>query len=449
MRQSLRRRLLIILSFSVVTAWLASAFFSYLDARNLIDEMLDTRLVQTADMILAFVERQPLEDLDGLSLSEDGEAMIGYAVWVDANTIGIRSSNMPIFAKPTGPGGFSDKVADNESWRVYRSERRRGRVVEVAQRQTFRAAFAESVAAHIMHPVWFAVPLLGALIWLSVKWGLAPLQTVARNVEQRSADDLKALDPNEGPLEVRPLVAALNNLFGRIRALLDKERRFTADAAHELRTPLAAVKTHAQVAQRATQDGERDQAVGHVIQGADRAIRLVEQLLVQARLDHQGVLLARGRVDLAEVAVESIKDLMSAANYKRVDLGISGWQDGSAIVTGNGDLLQLLAHNLLDNAVRYTPEGGTVTADIGRQDGRVTLSVSDTGPGIPEPRRTRVFDRFYRIEGSGEQGSGLGLSIVARIAEMHGASIDMTDGPDQSGLTVTVAFPATGQVPQS
>mgnify|MGYP006264479415 CR=1 FL=1 len=137
------------------------------------------------------------------------------------------------------------------------------------------------------------------------------------------------------------------------------------------------------------------------------------------------------------------------ANDKHIDLGIAGRRDARAIVMGNGDLLQVLARNVLDNAVRYTPEGGTVTARIGQDEGGVTLSVSDTGPGIPEARRARVFDRFYRIEGSGEQGSGLGLSIVARIAEMHGASIDLADGTDQSGLTVTIAFPAAAQVPPS
>lgn len=443
MNRSLRRRLLVILCGSVVTAWLATAFFSYLDTKRQIDEMLDTSLIQSADLLLVLLDRLPPGEFDETSPLELGtgrEQMIAYRVWTGDGSPGIRSPGMPMFSPDSWQLGFGDRNSDNEQWRVYGARNESGLFVEVAQRHEFRTTFAESVATHIMHPVWFAVPLLAILIWFSVRWGLAPLQTVAENVERRSASNLEPLNPQEAPSEIRPLLDALNRLFARIGALLERERRFTADAAHELRTPLAAIKTHAQVARQARDAGERRQAIESVSQGTDRAIRLVEQLLVLARLDYQSMSVAQERVNLTEIVVKGVIDETPRATAKRVDLGISEGTDNEAIITGNADLLKILIRNLLDNAVRYTPEGGKVNASVRLRDGRVILQIADSGPGIPPERRERVFDRFYRIEGSAEQGCGLGLSIVSRIAEIYGASINLADGLDPGGLAVTVTF---------
>ena len=443
MNRSLRRRLLVILCGSVVTAWLATALFSYLDTKRQIDEMLDTSLIQSADLLLVLLDRLPPGEFDETSPLELGtgkEQMIAYRVWTGDGSPGIRSPGMPMFSPDTWQLGFGDRNSDNEQWRVYGARNESGLFVEVAQRHEFRTTFAESVATHIMHPVWFAVPLLAILIWFSVRWGLAPLQTVAENVERRSASNLEPLNPQEAPSEIRPLLDALNRLFARIGALLERERRFTADAAHELRTPLAAIKTHAQVAQQARDAGERRQAIESVSQGTDRAIRLVEQLLVLARLDYQSMSAAQERVNLTEIVVKGVIDETPRATAKRVALGISEGTDNEAIITGNADLLKSLIRNLLDNAVRYTPEGGKVNASVRLRDGRVILRIADSGPGIPPERRERVFDRFYRIEGSAEQGCGLGLSIVSRIAEIYGASINLADGLDARGITVTVTF---------
>ncbi|MCW9035415.1 MAG: ATP-binding protein [Rhodospirillales bacterium] len=297
------------------------------------------------------------------------------------------------------------------------------------------------MATHILHPVWFAVPLLAVLIWLSVRWGLIPLQKAAENVEKRSANNLEPLNSHEAPLEIRPLLNALNSLFARIGVLLGRERQFTSDAAHELRTPLAAIKTHSQVARQARDPGERSQALDNVIQGTDRAIRLVEQLLVLARLDHQSLSATQEPVNLTEIVVKEVINQTPTATVKQVDLGVSEEADEKATITGNPDLLDILIRNLLDNAVRYTPEGGKVNASVRQRDNHVFLQIADSGLGIPAERRQRVFDRFYRIEGSAEQGCGLGLSIVSRIAEIYGASIKLTDGLGTSGLTVTVTFP--------
>lgn len=443
MNRSLRRRLLVILCGSVVTAWFATAFFSYLDTRRQIDEMLDTSLIQSADLLIVLLGRLPPGEFGETSPPELGtgkEQVIAYRVWTGDGNPGIGSPGMPMFLPDARQPGFGDRKSDNEQWRVYGARTESGLFVEVAQRHEFRTTFAENVATHIMHPLWFAVPLLAILIWFSVRWGLAPLQTVAENVERRSAGNLEPLNPQEAPLEIRPLLDALNNLFARIGVLLERERRFTADAAHELRTPLAAIKTHAQVARRARDAGERGQAIESVSQGTDRAIRLVEQLLVLARLDHQSMSAARESVNLTEIVVKGVMDETPRAAAKHVDLGVSGGTDKQAIVTGNADLLKILIRNLLDNAVRYTPEGGKVNASVRLRDGRVVLQIADSGPGIPPERRERVFDRFYRIEGSAQQGCGLGLSIVSRIAEIYNASIVLADGLDAGGLAVTVTF---------
>lgn len=450
MNRSLSWRLLVILCGSIVTAWFATAFFSYLDTKRQIDEMLDTSLIQSADFLLVLLDRLPPGELDGASPLELGtgkEQMVAYRVWTSDRSPGIRSPGMPMLSPDTWKPGFSDRAGDQEQWRVYGARNESGLFIEVAQRHEFRTAFAESVATHIMHPVWFAIPLLAILIWFSVRWGLAPLQTVTENVERRSASNLEPLNPQEAPSEIRPLLDALNRLFARIGTLLERERRFTADAAHELRTPLAAIKTHAQVARQARDAGERRQAIESVIQGTDRANRLVEQLLVLARLDHQSMSVAQERVNLTEIVVNGVIDETPRATAKWVDLGMSEGTDNEAIITGNADLLKILIRNLLDNAVRYTPEGGKVNASVRLHDGRVILQIADSGPGIPPERRKRVFDRFYRVEGSAQQGCGLGLSIVSRIAEIYSASIDLTDGLDAGGLAVTVIFPLSPPPP--
>jgi len=443
MNRSLRQRLLMILCGSVVTAWLATAFFSYLDTKRQIDEMLDTSLIQSADLLLVLLDRLPPGEFDGTSPLELGsgkEQMIAYRVWIDDGSPGIISTGMPIFSSNTKQLGFSNRISNGEQWRIYGAKNESGLLVELAQRHEFRATFAESVATHIMHPVWFAVPLLAILIWFSVRWGLAPLQTAAENVERRSANNLEPLNPQETPSEIRPLLDALNKLFAKIGTLLERERQFTADAAHELRTPLAAIKTHAQVARQARDTGERKQALESVAQGTDRAISLVEQLLVLARLDHQSMSTTEECVNLTEIVVKGVMDETPRATAKRIDLGMTEETDEKAIITGNADLLNILIRNLLDNAVRYTPKEGKVNASVRLRNGSVVLQVADSGPSIPPERRKRVFDRFHRIEGSAEQGCGLGLSIVSRIAEIHGASINLADGLYARGITVTVTF---------
>lgn len=271
--------------------------------------------------------------------------------------------------------------------------------------------------------------------------GLLPLGVVARQVQRRAPDNLAPLGERGVPREVSPLVQALNALFGRLRASFEQERRFTADAAHELRTPLAAVKTQAQVALAASSEDERRRALSKVVVGVDRATHLVEQLLLLARLDPQADLPGPVPVALHDLAASCIGEQAQVAADKDVTLALESGDE--AVVLGNPTLLSVLLRNLIDNAIRYAPAASEVEVSIKRNHAGATLRVTDNGLGIPEDERDRVFDRFYRVVGAVERGSGLGLSIVKRIADLHHATIHLSQGSGGRGLAVEVSFPAT------
>jgi two-component system sensor histidine kinase QseC len=367
------------------------------------------------------------------------ERKIAFQVWDRKGRLRLRSASAPEVQLQSQSEGYGDAVIDGKRWRIFsRWDENRRYLVQVGERYELRDELAQSVASHLLHPLAVALPILALLIWLGVGVGLAPLGGVAREVARRAPDNLAPLDAGHAPREISPLIAALNALFDRLRTSLEQERRFTADAAHELRTPLAAVKTQAQVALGATGEDERSRALGNVVAGTDRATRLVEQLLVLARLDPQKVLPHGQTVDLHELARQGVAEIAPAAAAKGVEVSLAA--GNAAPVAGDAVLLAVLLRNLLDNAVRYTPAGGEVEVSVRRTTGGVSLAVVDNGPGIPEAERGRVFERFHRVLGSGEEGSGLGLSIVRRIADLHRASVSLDAGPGGRGLRVEVRF---------
>ena len=441
MRPSLRRRLLFLLSGTVLAAWLATAAFTYFDAREEIGEMLDAHLAQSAGLIAAQLEHE-LEDEHGAKVPRQykHERKIAFQVWDRKDRLLLRSASAPASRLQSRSEGYGDAVIDGKRWRIFsRWDESRHYLVQVGERYELRDELAESVASHLLHPLYFALPALALLIWLAVGAGLAPLAGVAREVGRRAPDNLAPLDEASAPREISPLIGALNALFDRLRTSLEQERRFTADAAHELRTPLAAVKTQAQVAIGATADAERTRALANVVAGTDRASRLVEQLLVLARLDPQTALPPGQTVDLQALAQQGVAESAPAAAGKGIEVGLA--PGAAAPVAGDAVLLAVLLRNLLDNAVRYTPPGGEVEVSVRPVDGGVSLTVVDNGPGIPEAERGQVFERFHRVLGSGEAGSGLGLSIVRRIADLHRAGVSLEAGPGGRGLRVEVSFP--------
>lgn len=443
MNRSLNRRLFVILCLVILAAWFATAFFSYLDARRKIDEVTDANLLHSAALLDSLLQRLTVADAATVPDVAADLGGVAFRALDGAGRTILRSSHFPDLPANAAAEGFADVTLGGTRWRLFGTrDAASGRLISVAERYGPRLELARSVVSHLLHPVWIALPILAGLIWLSVKWGLAPLLSLAHQVKQREPGRLQPLDEREAPQEARPLIQALNALFARVTALQDRERRFAADAAHELRTPLAAIRTHAEVARAARSEDERRRAMDNVLRGSDRAAHLVDQLLLLARLEPQDALPSATRVALAEVAARAVADCAPLAAAGDIDLGLTTVDATNAVVDGNAELLAIMARNLVDNAVRYAAAGGTVDVAVTRTAAGISLVVADDGPGLSAEERGRIFDRFYRKLGTGREGSGLGLSIVARIVELHGARITLDPGIGGRGLAVTITFPA-------
>jgi two-component system sensor histidine kinase QseC len=289
----------------------------------------------------------------------------------------------------------------------------------------------------LLKPLLISLPLLAILLWIAISRSLRPLIKLTAEVGRREPENLHALEITSAPAEVLPLIERLNQLFARIDASLQNERRFTADAAHELRTPVGGIKAQAQVALATVDDEQRNHALNNVILGCDRATRLIEQLLTLARIDNLGDDLTES-CPLKALAAEVIGQIAPLALKQNVRLELSEGEE--RVVSGNPLLLRVLLRNLIDNAVRHTPPGTVVKIDIGTTAGQTCLSVTDSGPGIPEAELPKVAERFYRPIGTTATGSGLGLSIVKRIAEIHHATLTIDSSTAGAGLTVSLTF---------
>jgi two-component system, OmpR family, sensor kinase len=280
-----------------------------------------------------------------------------------------------------------------------------------------------------------------AVGWL-ISRSLAPVERMRKQVAGRAADDLSPLPDAGLPLEVLPLVRELNLLFERVRRAFTAQQEFVADAAHELRSPLTALKLQAQALRRAHDDASREAAITRLNDGIERAIQLMAQLLVLAREDGDAGTAERPlRIDLQELARQAVADVLPHAQAKHIDIGLAS-DTPPVWVSGQPEALHILLRNLLDNAVKYTPEGGRVDIALAAQDGTASLAVEDSGPGIPEAERERVFDRFYRTPDAGAPGSGLGLAIVKAVAGRHGATVVLGRSGELGGLKAEVRFPA-------
>jgi two-component system OmpR family sensor kinase len=329
--------------------------------------------------------------------------------------------------------------ANGTTYRVF-SIQSNNQTLQVAQDMAVRRNMAGNLALRTLAPIAVMMPILMLVVWWVVSESLTPVARVRKQVASRQADDLSPVSEAGLPDEVRPLVHELNLLFGRVRTAFDAQQNFVADAAHELRTPLAALKLQALSLERADTDEARKVAQGRITAGVERATRLVEQLLVLARQEAgaaEGA--AAAPVDLADLARRTVSEMVGVAQAKGVDLGLQ--HADAARVHGQAGALAILMRNLIDNAVKYTPGGGTVDVAVDVVQGATVLTVADSGPGIPAEERERVFDRFYRIAGSEAAGSGLGLAIIRAIAERHGAKLALDASERLGGLQVSVTFP--------
>ncbi len=433
---SIRRWLLAALLAALALAGLAAATATYISARDEVDDLLDEELRQVALSLRdhAVLDLRRLE-----SVAANPAQRVLVQIWDPA-------FDRPYVSRVVGTGpmartdeGYATVLHDTRPWRVFTLFTGR-QLIQVAQPTALRTELAARTAARLLLPVLIVLPFLGLAGWWIVGRGLAPLGRIAGDVKQRSPAALTSLDTVGMPSEIRPLADALNDLLARLDQSFTQQRRFAADAAHELRTPLTALNLQVQLAERAGNDEDRARAFEKLRQGLRRAARLVQQLLTMARLEPDAAAAAPTRVDVGNLLTSVIDDLRPLAAERRIRVTVSPASDDCA-VAGSEDALRILLNNLVDNAIRYTPEGGAVAVEIRRVGADVEASVEDTGPGIPEDERARVFDRFYRGPTATATGTGLGLAIVSQVVEMHRGSVSL-GASDSGGLQVRVRIPA-------
>lgn len=313
--------------------------------------------------------------------------------------------------------------------------------IQVAERVTARDEFARQIILRMVVPQGILILLAAFAVWYGVGRGLAPLSTLRREIESRSHRDLSALPEEQAPQEVRPLIHAMNDLLARVGTAISAQQRFIADAAHQLRTPIAGLKTQTELALRQSQLGHVDDTLRQLRTATEQSTRLVNQLLSLARAE-PGAKREHTveRLDLARIARDAATEWVPSALARGIDLGYDG-EEGAAWIEGDAFLVRDMLGNLLDNAIRYTQHGGQVTVRVTAGTDAIVLSVEDNGPGIPEQERERVFERFYRMLGTGTEGCGLGLAIVREIALSHRAEVALAAGAGGQGTVARVAFP--------
>ncbi|MEI8157886.1 MAG: ATP-binding protein [Burkholderiales bacterium] len=439
---SLQRRLLILVLGVVTIVWLVTAALTWLDVRHELDELLDGHLAQAAAILVV----QQGQEVDGDHDSVDAPSLHRYAPRVafqvfHEGRLTMRSTNA-LQTALTGDdsefkSGFTSVQIEGVAWRVFSTYGAERDVhVYVGEEAGAREHILWAVLRSTLLPMAIALPLLALALWGAIYRSVAPMRRLGLTLTQREPLALAPLALDGAPTEIAPMVDALNSLFERIGELLESERRFTADASHELRTPIAAIRAQAQVALGETDDAMRRHALRNTLEGCDRAIRLVDQLLTLSRLEASATPVME-KIDLALLVRQVVGDLAPKSIAKGQSLEFDCTEP--CPVSGNETLLAVLVRNLVDNAVRYSPASARVAVAVRRRpDGRVVLQVDDSGPGLSEQDLIRLGERFFRVPGSDEAGSGLGWSIVKRVATVHRMQLHTARSEKLGGLAVTV-----------
>jgi two-component system sensor histidine kinase QseC len=436
--RSLQGRLQVLIIAIVAGVWLATAALTWFDVKHELDELLDGHLAQAAALLVVHQANDMDEDDHGL----DAPTLHPYAPKVtfqvfNEGRLAMRSSNAPtepmIDPARRFRDGFTTVEIGGKAWRVFAAHGGKHDVqVYVAEQVRARASILWAVFRSSLWPMALALPLLSAAVWVAVYRGMGPLRRLGRTLAARKPQALDPVPLNGATSEIEPMIHSLNGLFERIGTLMETERRFTADAAHELRTPIAAIRAQAQVAMGEADSGLRQHALQATLDGCDRATRLVEQLLTLSKLDEVGKP-EMAPVDLHALAQQAVGNLARRALGKGQTLEFEGGEP--CLINGNETLLSVLLRNLVDNAMRYSPAGARV---IVRVRG-AALSVEDSGPGMSEADLQRLGERFFRVLGSEESGSGLGWSIVRRIAAVHELEVRVERSAELGGLAVHLA----------
>lgn len=455
---SIRRRLLVAVLGMLGAVWLATATWFFLDLRQEIRAVLDARLAEAAQMVQALLARQELLPQRSAATSTPLEisaitrqryqGRLACQVWTTAGHPIAVSEGAPRAELSGRESGFANREVDGTAWRVHAlTDRRLGVRILVGEPLEPRRGLIADVAFGLLAPFGVLVPLTVMLVWYGLGRGLAPLHRLSHTIEKRAADSLSPVPAEQVPKEVVPLVSSINRLFARLSEAFERERRFTGDAAHELRTPLAALKTHVQVA-LATRDARaRKHALAQVETAVDRATRLVEQLLVLARFDAGAEGGEQATADLEDVARSIVAELMPFAEAREIKVRLT-CRGRPTLVPVPPSVLAIAIRNLVDNAVRHTHPGTEVVVAVKATGSETRVEVSDEGPGVPETELAKVRERFYRGAGAVDEGSGLGLSIVDRIAERYGLRL-LLNNKHPTGLVVRLLIHSPNAPPRN
>lgn len=452
---SLKKQLLFFLLSALLLIWSMSVYISYQRTREEIAELFNAELAQSARVVHAFVEnllqhkrlsklwdQDKSPDLFSIPLlGHKYERKIAFQLRSVKEGVMLRSESAPEYALSMNRNGYSVTTLDGQLWHVFSISSENGEyVIHIGQRDDIRQQLANSIAGQQALGLLVALPTLGLVIWLVVSRTLHPLRRLRHQLAAREAGHLLPLPLDDQPDEVVPMIKQINSLFVLLEQAFANERNFTSDASHELRTPLSGMLTWLQVAQKTTDEAQREQALQKAEQAVGRMNHLVQQLLTLSRVQHN-IQLDKTSTDLHQAMIAVISDLEHLAHAKHIDIELQS-QSGLN-VQANPQLLNILLRNLVDNAVKYTPEGGNVLVTLQRDDqGRLTLTVEDSGPGVADEEYPRLTQRFYRCVETAQQaeGSGLGLSIVQRILRLHTAGITFAKSK-LGGLKASVHFP--------
>jgi two-component system OmpR family sensor kinase/two-component system sensor histidine kinase QseC len=429
---SIRARLLIALTLLVAFVSLMAAMVTYNRVLNETSTLFDYQLRQMALSLRSQISLAPRVEVP----PDQGDADFVIQIWdLFGARVYLSRPGLPLINQIVL--GYANLTLQGQAWRAYGLQTPDG-VIQIAQPVQVRQRLARAAAVRVVVPLALLLPIMIAFVAWIVRRALLPLRDVIAQVQRRDERSLAPLATDNLPEEIEPLAAELNRLLARLQEAFAAQRAFIADAAHELRSPLTALRLQLQLLDRAPDDAARRAARDSLGAAVERAIHLVEQLLTLARSDPGETAGDFEIIDLPAVAAQALTDTHALAVARHIELSLE--YQGNVPVRGDREALRTLARNLIDNAVRYTPSGGSVQVRCRTEGGDALLEVIDTGPSIAAADRARVFDRFYRHADANETGTGLGLTIVKAIAARHGARVTLEDAPS-GGLHVIVSFP--------
>lgn len=444
--RSIGSRLFLILTLTTGLVWLSAVVWIFLSTRAEVEHVLDARLMEAGRMVSSLLTSQDIDANPAktstpplpLKVHSSYDRQLSCQIWSLQGTLISRSGGAPEQKLSDQMDGFSNTIIDGERWRVFAVQNPAlGVRVLIGDNMRIRDGLVNDVIRGLLLPALLILPALAALIWLSIRRGLAPLNTIARDLSGRHASDLQPLRSVDTPKEITPVLQSLNGLFARVAGLRERERNFTAFAAHELRTPLAGLKTQAQVALASDDRAIRDQALRQIVVGVDRTGRLVRQLLDIAEAEFGGEKEPAGSFSPAD----TIRSIIGELPTGTVSISVAPALEAVRLDIDPG-VFRLAARNLIENAVNHSPSGGAVVCGLVEEEGRMKIVIEDEGPGIPVDELPRATERFFRGRNKAPVGSGLGLAIVELALSRAGCRLELLNRGER-GLAATMVIPSS------